>query len=107
VTTAFLRYTLLRLALFAVVLAGLAAAGARGLLLLALSLASSMALSYLLLRRQRDALATAIAERAEQRRAAEPEDAGADRRPARGLAADEAAEDAEADAIHAARRSAN
>jgi hypothetical protein len=62
-----LRYSLLRLAVFAAVLGVLWVAGARGVLLLALTVVISLALSYLLLRRQRDALAAAIAARVEAR----------------------------------------
>jgi hypothetical protein len=62
-----LRYSLLRLALFAVVLGALWVVGARGILLVALTVVVSLALSYLLLRRQRDALAAAIAARVETR----------------------------------------
>ncbi len=101
-TTAFLRYTLMRLALFAVALLGLAGLGARGLLLVVLAIAVSMALSYLLLRRQRDALATAIAARIEHREAARGDTQPA--RPAPGPTSDEAAEDAEVAALHATRQ---
>ena len=62
-----LRYTVLRLALFGAALGLLALAGARGILLVALTVVVSLALSYLLLRRQRDALAAAIAARVEAR----------------------------------------
>ena len=62
-----LRYSVLRLTLFAAVLGVLALLGARGVLLVALTVALSLALSYLLLRRQRDALAAAIAARVEAR----------------------------------------
>jgi hypothetical protein len=83
-----LRYSLLRLALFAVVLGALWVLGARGILLVALTVVVSLALSYLLLRRQRDALAAAIAARVETR----PEHRGG---------VDEAAEDAADDAQRA------
>jgi hypothetical protein len=86
-----LRYTLLRLALFVVVLAVLAIAGARGILLLGLTVAVSIALSYLLLRRQRDAVAAAIAERVQGRLEAPRNDGGTD----------EAVEDAEDEARRA------
>ena len=62
-----LRYSVLRLALFAAVLGVLALAGARGILLVALTVVVSLALSYLLLRRQRDAVAAAIAARVGER----------------------------------------
>jgi hypothetical protein len=65
VSSLVLRYSLLRLALFGAVLGVLWVAGARGVLLAALAVAVSLALSYLLLRRQRDALAAAIAARVE------------------------------------------
>jgi len=83
-----LRYSVLRLTLFAAVLGVLALLGARGVLLVALTVALSLALSYLLLRRQRDALAAAIAARVEAR----PHQAGG---------ADEAFEDAVDDAERA------
>ena len=86
-----LRYTLLRLAVFAAVLALLYAAGARGILLAALTVVVSLALSYLLLARQRDAVAAVVAERVA--RSHEP------RRPG----VDEAVEDAEDDARRAAQ----
>lgn len=87
-----LRYTLLRLALFVAVFAVLALAGARGALLLGLTVVISLALSYLLLRGQRDAVAAVIAERVGER-ATGP---GPARQPAAG--SDEAVEDAEDDA---------
>lgn len=86
-----LRYTVLRLALFVAVLGGLALAGARGVLLIGLTVVVSIALSYLLLRRQRDAVAAAIAERMQTRLEA-PRGAGG---------TDEAAEDAEDEARRA------
>jgi hypothetical protein len=79
------RYTLLRLGLFAVVLAALFVAGARGVLLIGLTVVVSLALSYLLLRKQRDQVAEVIAERVAQPRR-------------RGGGVDEAVEDAEDDA---------
>jgi hypothetical protein len=84
-----LRYTVLRLAIFAAVLALLFLAGARGILLAALTVAVSMALSYLLLARQRDAVAAVVAERVA--RSQRPQRPGVD----------EAAEDAEDDARRA------
>jgi hypothetical protein len=86
-----LRYTVLRLGLFVVVLAALFAAGARGLLLVGLTVVVSLALSYLLLRKQRDAMAVVIAERIAAR-TGEPHHADG---------VDEAAEDAEDDARRA------
>jgi hypothetical protein len=90
------RYTLLRLALFAAVLLVLSLAGARGVLLLALTVVVSMGLSYLLLRKQRDAVAGVVAERLAAR-AGEPHAPGDD----------EAAEDAEDDARRAQPRPAD
>jgi hypothetical protein len=84
-----LRYTVLRMAIFAAVLVLLFLAGARGILLAALTVAVSMALSYLLLARQRDAVAAVVAERVA--RSHRPQRPGAD----------EAAEDAEDDARRA------
>jgi hypothetical protein len=84
-----LRYTLMRLAIFAAVLVLLFLAGARGILLAALTVAVSMALSYLLLARQRDAVAAVVAERVA--RSHRPQQPGVD----------EAAEDAEDDARRA------
>jgi hypothetical protein len=62
-----LRYSVLRLALFAAVLGVLWLVGARGILLVGLAAVVSFALSYLLLRRQRDAVAAAISSRVEAR----------------------------------------
>jgi hypothetical protein len=92
VSSVVLRYTLLRLGLFAAALVLLALAGARGVLLLVLGVVISLALSYLLLARQRDAVARAIAERVEAR--------AADHRPGSD-GSDEAVEDAADDARRA------
>jgi hypothetical protein len=91
------RYTLLRLALFAAVLLVLSLAGARGVLLLALTVVVSMGLSYLLLRKQRDAVAAVVAERLAAR-AGQPHAPAGD---------DEAAEDVEDDARRAQPRPAD
>ena len=93
----FLRYTALRLALLVAVVAVLALAGARGVLLVVLAAVVSMALSYVLLRRQRDAVAIALDERIRARQAGTPPAGGAGlgHRFREGLAQDEAAEDAE------------
>ena len=58
-----LTYTLSRLILFVVVLLLLDLAGARGLLLIALALLISCLLSYVLLSRQRDAMAGSLGRR--------------------------------------------
>ncbi len=58
-----LTYTLSRLILFVVVLLLLDLAGARGLLLIALALLISGLLSYVLLSRQRDAMAGSLGRR--------------------------------------------
>jgi hypothetical protein len=84
-----LRYTLLRLGIFAAVLVLLFLVGARGILLAVLTVVVSMALSYLVLARQRDAVAAVVAERVA--RAQQPQQPGAD----------EAAEDAEDEARRA------
>jgi len=82
-----LRYSLLRLGLFAACLLALSLV-AEGLLLVALAALLSMLLSVVLLARPRDQVAAALAERLERRRAvrrplgaddAEAEDAAADR----------------------------
>ncbi|MFP5335348.1 MAG: DUF4229 domain-containing protein [Actinomycetes bacterium] len=86
----FLTYTALRLGLLVAAVAVLYAFGARGWLLLVLAAVASMALSFVLLGRARDEVARAV-----QRRADRPAPRR-DGRPARGLAGDEAAEDAEA-----------
>jgi Protein of unknown function (DUF4229) len=58
-----LTYTVSRLMLFVVVLLLLDLAGARGLLLIALALLISGLLSYVLLSRQRDAMAGSLGQR--------------------------------------------
>jgi len=62
-------YTLLRLGLFVVVLVLLYAVNARGLLAVILAAVISLALSYLLLGRQRQAMAERIVKRVEERKA--------------------------------------
>lgn len=84
-----LRYAVLRIGLFVVVLLLLYVAGARDLLLLLLAAVISLALSYVLLGRQRAAVAEALAARTEARLRATPRD--------------EEAEDAEADGTARAR----
>lgn len=86
----FLKYTVLRLALFVVLLGLFALLGARGLLAVLLAAVASVALSYVLLRGPREELSRAIAERVDPRRPR--------RRPRfiRRLAQDDAAEDAAA-----------
>lgn len=86
--TPFVRYTTMRMVLLLVVAVVLYAVGARGFLLIVLAALISAALSYLLLRGQRDALALRIAQRVEGR-------------PVKGkleksIDADNAAEDADA-----------
>ncbi|WP_041294752.1 DUF4229 domain-containing protein [Isoptericola variabilis] len=63
-------YTLLRLALFAAALAAGYLVGLRSWLLLLVALVVAFAVSYLALRRQRDAAALWLAQRAERRAAA-------------------------------------
>jgi len=87
-----LRYSLLRFGLFAACLGVLYLLGARGILLVLLAAAISLALSYVLLARQRGELARLLAERASPRPGAAPRG-----RFARGIAEDAAAEDAAAD----------
>jgi uncharacterized protein DUF4229 len=58
-----LAYTTLRIAMFAVAVVLLYLVGARGLLLLGLALVISGAASYVLLSRQRDAMASRLAGR--------------------------------------------
>ena len=62
-------YSLLRIALFGVALVALWALGMGGWLLVAVAAVTSTAVSYLALRRPRDAAALWLAERAERRRA--------------------------------------
>jgi hypothetical protein len=81
---ALLKYSVLRLALFVASLGLLYLLGVGGVLLLALAAAVSMALSYVLLRRQRDELALALEQRTHDRLAT---------RQLRGADADAAAED--------------
>lgn len=65
--TPWVRYTTMRLLLLLLVALVLYAVGARGFLLIVLAALISAALSYLLLRGQRDALALRIAQRVEGR----------------------------------------
>lgn len=64
------RYTVMRMALFAATVVVLYIAGARSMILLVSALVISMLLSYIVLRSQRVAATTAIADRIETRRAA-------------------------------------
>ncbi len=82
------KYSTMRLLLLLVVALGLYAIGARGFLLLVLAAVISAALSYLLLRGPRDALAQRIAERAGSR--------VSKGRLEKSIDADNAAEDADA-----------
>ena len=84
-----LRYSLLRFGLFAACLGVLYLLGARGILLVLLAAAISLALSYVLLARQRGEMARLLAERAAPRPGAVPRG-----RFARGIAEDAAVEDA-------------
>jgi hypothetical protein len=86
-----LRYTVLRLGLFVVVLAAMFVAGARGVLLVGLTVVLSLALSYLLLRKQRDQMSAVIAQRIAARSG----------QPNHADGVDEAAEDAEDEARRA------
>ena len=78
------KFTVLRIALFVVVLAVLSLLGARGWLLLLLAAVISLGLSYVLLRGPREELAEALAQRSSTRgrrrsrtdEVAEDEDAG-------------------------------
>lgn len=85
---AILKYSVLRLALFVACLGLLYLAGVGGLLLPVLAAVISLALSYILLRRQRDQLAVAIDRRVHDRTTR--------RRPS-GAAEDAASEDAAAE----------
>ena len=85
----FLRYSLLRLALFVAVAAVIYLVGARGWLWVLISIVVSAALSYLWLKQPRDDLAQRLAERVEHRH----EGKGLGKR----IADDNAAEDAEID----------
>lgn len=89
-------YTLLRLAVLVVAFLVVWWVGAEPLLAGVVAVVVASAVSYLFLRKQRDAATTWIAARAERRKAtkATQEPKGAF---ARGVAADEAAEDAAAD----------
>jgi uncharacterized oligopeptide transporter (OPT) family protein len=66
----FLVYSLLRLSLFAALLAVGYVVGLRGWLLVLVAVIVAFAVSYLALTRQRDAAALWLAERAERRKAA-------------------------------------
>ena len=94
-TVPLLRYTVLRLALFVASLGVFGLLGVRGVALLLLSALVSLGLSYVLLRRQRDAVATVLAERSRNR---------LDRRHPGGVDADAATEDAEDEARRAAEQ---
>ena len=85
-----LRYALLRLGLFAVVLVVLYLLGGRGVLLVAVAALLSLPLSLLLLRRQRDAMSREVDERVQRRARAR---AAGDALPADPDAAAEDAED--------------
>jgi len=61
-------YTLMRLGLFVLALAILYFTGARGFLAIVLAAVVSFVLSYLLLGRQREAMATRIAQRVQDRK---------------------------------------
>lgn len=63
----YLKYTVLRLGLFVVVLGVLAVLGARGWLLVLLAAVVSMALSFVVLGNAREEMTTAIAARTQQR----------------------------------------
>lgn len=84
-------YSVLRLALLAVTLGGLWAAGLRGWLLVVVAAFAAWALSYVLLAGPRDGAALWLARRAERRRAS-------GQRFTAGVEDDARAEDAEADA---------
>jgi hypothetical protein len=92
--TPLLRYSILRLGLFFGTTAALALAGARGVLLVGLAIAISLALSYVLLRGAREDLAQHLTEHVARRRAGTLEPASSF---GRGIAADAAAEDAAAE----------
>ncbi len=68
VVRAFLTYTVARLAIFAVVATVLYFVGLRSFVLVALALLVSLPLSYVVLRRQRLALAAEVEQRVEGRR---------------------------------------
>ncbi len=83
-------YTLLRLAVLVVAFLAVWWAGAEPLLAGVVAVVVASAVSYLFLRKQRDATTSWLAERAERRKAVK----GPRGSFARGVAADEAAEDA-------------
>lgn len=89
--SAFLKYSLLRLGLFAAALAMFWLLGARGVLVVVLAAFASLALSYLLLRGPREELSKAISARVEGSRPRRQ--SRFDRR----ISEDAAAEDAAAD----------
>ncbi|WP_239073159.1 DUF4229 domain-containing protein [Sediminihabitans luteus] len=93
-------YTVLRLLLFAAALGGLYLAGVRDWLLVLLAAVVALLLSYLLLAKPRDAAATYLATRGERRRELKADGKGS--RFQRGLADDDAAEDAADDAQRSA-----
>jgi hypothetical protein len=68
VVKAFLTYSVARLAVFAVVATVLYFVGLRSFLLVAVALLISLPLSYVVLRRQREALAAAVEHRVDGRR---------------------------------------
>ena len=95
----FLRYTALRLGLFALALVVFAVLGARGWLLVLLAAVASLALSVVLLRGPRDELSAVLASRSDPARRGQ-------RRFDRHLSEDAAAEDAAAEQAGAERRAA-
>jgi hypothetical protein len=90
-------YTVQRLALFVVCLLVFAWLGAGPVLAVVLAALASMGLSYVLLRRQREAVAARVAERVERRALRGPGPADADTAAEDAAAEDAAAEDAAAE----------
>ncbi|WP_432482396.1 DUF4229 domain-containing protein [Kineococcus esterisolvens] len=94
-----LKYTVMRLGIFVLCLVVLSALGARGWLALAVAAVLSVLLSLLLLRRQREEMAARLQQRVEGRLQGEQQrrpgatSARAKSRFARGVEADNAAED--------------
>ena len=88
-----LRYTVLRLGIFVVCLVVARELGARTWLALLIAAVTSVLLSLVLLRRQREQMALALQQRVDRRVRAKQQDGAGRSRFERGLDADNAAED--------------
>jgi membrane protein implicated in regulation of membrane protease activity len=88
-----LRYTALRLGIFAVCLVVAGALGAKTWLALAIAAVASVLLSLVLLRKQREQMAAALQQRIDGRLAEQRDGTAKKSRFARGLDEDNAAED--------------